>query len=285
MFKNQNLNYAILIIGTYLIAFTISFIIRKLINKIIKRNAEEIGSSETSFVFIKNSISFILFTIGTIYIVHQIPYLRTMGKTLFGAAGILAAIIGFASQKAFSNIISGLFILIFKPFRVGDIIEISGAKKGIVEEITLRHTVIKDFEHRRVIIPNSIISDETIVNSSITDEKIRKHIEFNIAYTADLKLAKEIIRKHIRNHPLFIDNRNAEEIVNQIDQIIIRLTQWGDYFVTLKAYVWTRNFEDSFQLTCDVLESIKMDFQENGIEIPFPRSEVEILNKKSENHE
>lgn len=251
-----------------------------MLNHIIKKNADEIGSKETSYVFIKNSISFILFTVGTIYIVHKIPYLSSMSKTLFGAAGILAAVIGFASQKAFSNIVSGIFILIFKPFRVGDIIEISGSKQGTVEEITLRHTIIKDFEFRRVIIPNSIISDETIVNSSITDEKIRKHISFNISYGSDVNLARGIIRNKIRNHPLFIDNRTAEEISKKEDQVLIRMVKWGDYYVTLKAYVWTRNFDDSFILTCDVLESIKKEFEERGVEIPFPRSSVDILNKK-----
>ncbi|MEN8810705.1 MAG: mechanosensitive ion channel family protein [Flavobacteriales bacterium] len=278
MFKNQNFKYILLIVITYAIVFFASFFIRKILNAIIKKNTDELGAKETSYVFIKNSISFILYTIGTIYVVHNIPYLNSMSKTLFGAAGILAAVIGFASQKAFSNIVSGLFILIFKPFRVGDIIEISGNKKGIVEEITLRHTIIKDFEFRRVIIPNSIISDETIVNSSITDEKIRKHIEFNISYDSDINLARGIIRNNIRNHPLFIDNRTSEEIARKEDQVSIRLVKWGDYYVTLKAYVWTRNFDDSFNLTCDVLESVKKDFEEKGVEIPFPRSRVDFVN-------
>ena len=283
MFKNQNFKYILLIVVTYAIVFFASFFIRKILNTIIKKNTDELGAKETSYVFIKNSISFILYTIGTIYVVHNIPYLNSMSKTLFGAAGILAAVIGFASQKAFSNIVSGLFILIFKPFRVGDIIEISGNKKGIVEEITLRHTIIKDFEFRRVIIPNSIISDETIVNSSITDEKIRKHIEFNISYDSDINLARGIIRNNIRNHPLFIDNRTSEEIARKEDQVSIRLVKWGDYYVTLKAYVWTRNFDDSFNLTCDVLESVKKDFEEKGVEIPFPRSRVDFVNTHPEN--
>lgn len=277
MFTSQNAKYTALILITYGVVFVTSYLIRKLIKSIIKKNTDELGARETSFVFIKNSISFILYTIGTIYIIHNIPYLKDMGKTLFGAAGILAAVIGFASQKAFSNIISGLFILIFKPFRVGDIIEIAGNKKGTVEEITLRHTVIKDFEFKRVIVPNSIISDETIVNSSITDEKIRKQIEFNIGYGADVNLAKGIIRNKVKNHPLFIDNRTQEEMDNKQDQVIIRMVAWGDYFITLRAYVWVRNFEDSFTLYCDILDSVKREFQERGVEIPFPRNLVEIM--------
>ena len=283
MFTNKYLGYFALIIFTYGIVFITSLFTRKILNVLIKRNSDELGAKETSFVFIKNSVSFILYTIGTIYIIHSIPYLKSMGATIFGAAGILAAVIGFASQKAFSNIISGIFILIFKPFRVGDIIEISGNKKGYVEEITLRHTIIKDFEFRRVIIPNSIISDETIVNSSITDQKIRKHIEFGIGYGSDVNLAKGIIRNHVRNHPLFIDNRSSDEIANKEDQVAIRMVQWGEYSITLRAYVWTKNFEDSFELYCDVLDSIKRDFEKQGIEIPFPRSLVEIKQNEQPN--
>lgn len=282
MFDNQTFQYAFLIVTTYAVVFVASFFIRRGLNILIKKNADELGAKETSYVFIKNSISFFLYTVGTIYIIYKIPYLSSMGKTLFGAAGILAAVIGFASQKAFSNIVSGLFILIFKPFSVGDIIEISGNKKGTVEEITLRHTIIKDFEFRRVIIPNSIISDETIVNSSITDEKIKKHIDFNISYDSDVNLAKGIIRNNVRNHPLFIDNRSSQEIANKEDQVVIRMVNWGDYSITLRAYVWTKNFNDSFILYCDVLDSVKRDFQSKGIEIPFPRNLVEILNKKED---
>ena len=277
MFNNQNFKYIAIIVITYGVIFVVSLLLRKLLNSIIKKNAAELGARETSYVFIKNSISFILYTIGTIYIIHKIPYLNSMGKTLFGAAGILAAVIGFASQKAFSNIVSGLFILIFKPFRVGDVIEITGNKKGFVEEITLRHTVIKDFEFRRVIVPNSIISDETIVNSSITDEKIRKQIEFNIGYEADVDLAKEIIRENVKKHPLFIDYRTPKEIKDDLDQIIIRMVNWGDYYITLRAYVWTSNFENSFNLQCDILDSVKRDFQAKGVEIPFPRNLVQIM--------
>ena len=102
--------------------------------------------------------------------------MKSLGTALFAGAGILAVIVGFASQKAFANIISGIFILISKPFKMSDIIEFTDGKKGVVEEITLRHTIIKDYENRRIIIPNSIISEETIINSNIQDEKIRKHI-------------------------------------------------------------------------------------------------------------
>ena len=121
------------------------------------------------------------------------PSLRALGTTIFAGAGIFAAIIGFASQQAFSNIIGGIFIVIFKPFRVGDLIEIGVASKGTVEDITLRHTVIRDFENKRIVIPNSAISSETILNSHLKDGRINRRIEFRVFLDTDIDRAIEII--------------------------------------------------------------------------------------------
>jgi small-conductance mechanosensitive channel len=186
-------------ITALIIVTVISFIVRKLLTAMIEKNSKLIGSNATRYVFLKNSITFILYSITIFWILHKIPYFNSLGSALFASAGILAAIIGFASQKAFSNIIGGIFILIFKPFRVGDVIEVSNSRKGYVEEITLRHCIIRDYENQRVIIPNSIISEETIINSSIEDEKIRKHVVFGISYDSDIDLAKKIIREHIKS--------------------------------------------------------------------------------------
>ena len=280
-----NYNYVVFATTSLAITVILSYSIRKLLTAIIRKNSKILGVEETTYVFLKNSVSFVLYTICIFWVFYKIPYFKSLGSALFAGAGILAAIIGFASQKAFSNIISGLFILMFKPFKVGDIIEINMNKKGTVEEITLRHTVIRDFEFRRVIVPNSVISDETITNSSITDEKIRKQINFNIGYTSDLNLAKNIITKHIENHPFSIDNRSNEEIQENQEKVVIRMVEWGEYYITLRAYAWTMDFENSFQLYCDVLESIKKEFQEVGIEIPFPRRDIELLNSKTLNND
>lgn len=266
----ENLEHIIFAITALIVVTVISFIIRKLLSSMIERNSKLIGSNATRYVFLKNSITFVLYTITIFWILHKIPYFNTLGSALFASAGILAAIVGFASQKAFSNIIGGIFILIFKPFRVGDVIEVSNNRKGYVEEITLRHCVIRDYENQRVIIPNSIISEETIINSSIEDEKIRKHVVFSISYDSDIDLAKKIMRAHIESHPLFIDNRTKEQIKANEPKTIIRLVNLGDFSVDLKAYVWTENSDNAFVLTCDVMESVKKDFDKQGIEIPFP---------------
>ena len=265
-----NTYYIILIVGTMLIAFIMSVIFRKLVNLTVKKYSKIIKTDPTNFSFLKNAIPFIIFSVAIIFIFYKIPFLKSLGTALFAGAGILAAIIGFASQKAFANIISGVFILMFKPFRVGDTVELTIGKKGIVEEITLRHTVIRDYENRRVIIPNSQISDDVIVNSSIGDESIRKFIEFGISYDSSVDKAIAIIREESEKHPFFIDNRTQADKLNNIPAVIVRMISHGDFSINLRAYVWAANNDNAFTLQCDLLYTVKKRFDYEGIEIPFP---------------
>ncbi|MFU8844730.1 MAG: mechanosensitive ion channel family protein [Bacteroidales bacterium] len=264
------LKYIILIAGTILLATILSVLIRKLVTIFINRKISIIRGDPTNFSFLKNAIPFVIFTIAIIFIFIKIPFLKSLGTALFAGAGILAAIIGFASQKAFANIISGFFILVFRPFRVGDIIEVTGARRGTVEEITLRHTVIRDFENRRIIIPNSQMSDEVIINSTISDESIRKFVDFSISYGSDVDLAMTIIREEAENHPNFIDMRTDQEKEDKVPAVMVRMIGLGDFSVNLRAYVWSANNAAAFELNCDLLKSVKKRFDNEGIEIPFP---------------
>ena len=255
------------------IAILLSYVFRKTLNR-IKRFNEKHNIDTTQLIFIRNSLNFLVFFIALVIIARTIPQLKDVGTSLLAGAGILAAIIGFASQAAFSNIISGVFIVLFKPLSVGDIIEFKDGLKGTVTEITFRHSVIRDFENKRIIIPNTVISNDTIINSSIEDEKISKHIFFEIAYDADVDLAMQIIKDEIGNHPLCIDNRLPHN--SDLDKVKVIMTEWGQSSIKLRANVWTTGALSAFDLKCDVLYSIKKQFDKEGIEIPYPYQNVVI---------
>ena len=272
------IEYGILIGVTFFVVWLITFILRKGIDLLIKRNSKQLLVDPTNFIFLKNSISFVCYSIGLFWIFTKIPYFNTLGNALFASAGVLAAMIGFASQKAFSNIIGGIFILIFKPFRIGETVETTSGHKGTIEEITLRHTVIKDYEFRRVIIPNSIMSEDTIINSSITDKKIRKQIDIGIGYDADLEKAETILRKEIENHAFFIDNRTSQEKQNNHPAVPIKVIALGDFSVTIRAFVWTKDFDKAVDLERDVLRSVKLAFDQNKLEIPYPYRTIVFKN-------
>jgi len=268
--NSNTIKYLIFVVVTLTVASLVLVILRKIATKLINSNADKIKVDPTNFSFLKNSLSFIIYFIALIIIFRHIPALRSFGSALFAGAGILAAIIGFASQKAFSNIITGIFILIFKPYRVGDVIEISNGRIGTVEEITLRHTIIKDFKNERIIVPNTVISDDIIINSSITDSKIQCRVEVGISYDSDIDLAMQIMRNECEKHPLMIDNRTLEETAKNEPIVKVAVIALADFSVNLRTSAWTESFADAFQMRTDLLKIIKERFDREGIEIPFP---------------
>ncbi len=268
--ENGALRQWIFVAIVIVVAVILTVTLRKLLNLFIRKYAEKLKTDPTHFSFIKNSLGFVIYTCAAIVIFYSIPQLRALGTALFAGAGIMAVVVGFASQQAFSNIVSGLFILMFKPFRVTDLIEFKDGQMGIVEEITLRHTVIRDFSNRRIIIPNSVISEDTIINSSISDQKIRKNVVIGISYDSDIDKAIEIIRDEAMKHPLLIDNRTPKEIVDGVPVVLVRVVELGAYSIDLKAFVWSNNPGNAFALKADILKSIKERFDREGIEIPFP---------------
>lgn len=271
---NVSTKYWITVASVLVISYLTALIIRRLLGRAIRRRSEILKEDPTNFVFLKNSVWFIIITATLIVIFIITPQMKEIGKTLFVSAGILAATIGFASQKAFSNILSGIFILIFKPFSVNDTIEIrSENMKGVVEELTLRHTVIKDYENRRIIIPNSLISEKTLVNSSTVNPQIRKHIDISISYDSDIDKAKQIIEEVVTAHPNCIFDSEQEG-----DKIVKRVTALTDFAVNIRAYVWSEDNDSAFVLHCDTLEKVKKRFAAEGIEIPFPYRTVVFKN-------
>ena len=264
------IKYSVIAFAALLFAFIISKILRILLSRFLKLSSKKLKIDHTQFNFLKNAVSFFIFLGAIIFIFYSIPKLKTLGITLFAGAGILTAIALFASQQAFANIVSGIFIVIFKPFRVNDLVDVGNLPKGRVEDITLRHTVIRNFENRRMIIPNSVISSEIVINSSIVDESICNFIEIGISYDADIDKAMEIIGNVAIAHPNFLDNRTEEEKKNDIHPVSIRVVGFGDSSVNLRAYVWTMDHSSGFQLKTDLNKSIKEQFEKQGVEIPFP---------------
>lgn len=268
---------AILAIG---IATILSMVVRRAIRHTIDKRWEDGNEDVTRLKFLRNSISAIFFALAIAYIFYEIPTLNNLGTAIFAGAGVLAAVIGFASQKAFSNIISGVFILLFRPFKVGDAVTVA-SKSGTIEDITLRHTVIRDYENRRVIMPNSSISDEVIVNSDISDETIRQQVYFGISYESDVGLAMRCIQEEAIEHPLMVDRRDEEEIEAGVNPVVVRVMSWDDSSISLRAQVWTSNIDDGFVLKCDLLKLVKERFDKEGIEIPYPHRMLVMKNGAS----
>lgn len=262
---------ALLIIAIILlVAFILTRVTRWLIRRTFIIASDKIKVDHTRYRFFRHSVSFIIWIVAFATIFFSIPELKSLAVTLFAGAGILVAIAGFAAQEAFANIISGLFIVIFKPFRVGDLIKVGDRDYGIVEDITLRHTVLNSFENKRIIIPNSVISNETILNDSIEETKICKFIEFMISYDSNVDKAIKIVQKVAENHPLSIDGREPQEVIDNEPVVPCRLVGFEESAVKLRAYVWTKDPILAYRMHHDINKAVKAEFEKQGIEIPYP---------------
>jgi small-conductance mechanosensitive channel len=157
----------------------------------------------TTYKFLRYVSSFSIFLFGGIVIAFSIPGLRSVAQSALASAGVLALLIGIASQEVLANIMGGTFIVIFKPFRVGDIVDINTVS-GRVEDITLRHTVVNSFQNKRIVIPNAVINKEQIINYNMNERKVCEWIEFNISYDSNIDKALAIMQKEAMKHPYFL---------------------------------------------------------------------------------
>ncbi len=260
----------ITIVSILILTFIAAKIARKIFDKFFTKSAELINVDPTQYNFLKHFISGLIYVIGIGLAVYTIDALRALSVSIFAGAGILAVIIGFASQQAFSNVVSGIFLSIFKPFRVGDRVKVGSDISGIVEDITIRHTVIRTFENKRIIIPNSVISTAIIENASLGDEKICKFVEFGISYDSDIDKAMRIMQEEAEKHPDFLDNRTERDKENNEPAVKVRVISLGDSSVNLRAWVWAPDPGSAFRMGCDLNKSIKERFDREEIEIPFP---------------
>jgi small-conductance mechanosensitive channel len=261
-----------IIVATILLATLFSWLFRRF----LKRSTGIIQNDPTNYIFLRHAISGLIYIVGISWAVYTVPNMRAIANSLLAGAGILAVAVGFASQHALSNIISGVFIIIFKPFRVNDRLKFQSGLQGAVEDISLRHVVIRDFENRRILIPNSVISEEVIINSDFGGDSICKWLEFSLSYDTDLELAKSILTEEAMAHPNLLDNRSEEEKAEGVPMVRIRVIDLGESGMRLRAYLWAEDNASAFSMGCDVMERLIARFRAAGITFALPQRVVSM---------
>jgi len=252
--------YTIGVIAAIAIAtFVVAKVINRLLRGYFRTASKKLNVEETTYAVTRHFIVAMVYLAGIILIVSSIPQLGDIAVALLAGAGFAGIVIGFAAQRTLSNLISGISLAIFRPFRIGDVLSIRD-EYGAVEDITLRHTVIKTWENKRLVIPNSIISDEAIVNWTIGDLPVLWHVDVGIAYDADIDLARSIILDELDKHPDVMHDQDRKVVVLEL----------SDFSVNLRTIFWVRDRPTAWGTGCDIRESVKKRFDKEGVEIPFP---------------
>lgn len=222
----------------------------------------------TAHKFIVSFTKTLLYIILVMVFLSQLEFDMNSLVALMGAVGIA---IGLAIQGTVANITGGITILMSKPFISGDLIEINSVL-GIVSSINIVQTKIHTIDNKVIFIPNSEISSNKIINYS--SEKTRRlDLVFSIGYKCDFSLAKKLINNIIDLH---------EDILS--DPLpIVRVTELSSHSVDIAVKVWTPT-DKYWDVRFDLLEQVKLTFDDNGINIPFNQLDVHVKNSNNDKH-
>ncbi len=268
LIANTYISKAINLILTYgpkvllaIATLIVGFIVIKSITKGTQRLMERKQTDPTLRPFLLGMISILLKILLVISIMSMIGIEMTSFIAILGAAGLA---VGLALQGTLQNFAGGVILLLFKPFKVGDFIESQGIM-GTVSEIQIFNTILKTPDNRVIILPNSPLATNNLTN--FTKEPNRRvDLSFGIGYDDDIDKAREVIEEVIKRN---------EKVLNQPASPFIAVSELADSSVNFAVRIWTKT-EDYWDVYFYMNETVKKEFDKQGISIPYPQTDVHI---------
>ena len=261
-FMDKIIGFLPSLIGAIIVLFVGVWICR-LIRKFVRRLMITRSVDITIQNFVNELLRWVLYIILFLTVIQKIGVPVSSFLGALAAAGVA---IGLALQGSLSNFAGGIMLLILKPFRIGDSIEAKG-HIGTVERIGMFYTTIIKFGNERAIIPNGPLFSDNIINYSQNPTR-RDNIIVGIGYGSDLKKAKEILYRLAKECPTALQEPPA----------VVYVEELADSSVNLSLRIWS-NTKNYLETRFYLIEQIKLTFDKEGIEIPFPQRDVHIISQ------
>lgn len=236
----------------------ICFIANTISNWLVKADFDP-----TLHPFMVNAVRISLQVLLVISIASMLGIAMTSFIAVIGAA---AFAVGLALQGSLANFAGGVLILLLKPFKVGDYID-AGGQSGTVKEIQLFYTYLDTPDNRRIIVPNAVLSNTSTTNYSVNPTR-RIDFVFNVGYNDNISQVKLILREIADKHPLIFDDPEPQVV----------LAEHGDSAVIFYLRVWCVR-ENYWNIYFEIQEKVKVVFDQSGITIPYPQTEVHLNQK------
>jgi len=249
------------------LATIVARLLRLTVAQALKRDHKR-RIDRTVVAFLTQLAQITVYLLAFIFYANLIPELRSLGTALLASVSVVSVIIGLAAQPTLGNLIAGIALMLYRPFRVGDRMQINaptGVELGTVESLTLGYTVLQTFDNRRIVVPNSVMVSQITVN--LTHSRVLAQVPISVDYAADVEQARRILMELAEHHPL------VQAVVS------CPITQLDNAGVTLSLRVWCSNVGDAKQVEFDLYEQAKGRFEEEGIERPSPYQTV-VLKKE-----
>ncbi|MBC3756910.1 mechanosensitive ion channel [Hyunsoonleella sp. SJ7] len=255
------LDYGLKILGAIIIWIIGSWVIKKVL-KGTKKVMSKRDYDESLQKFLLNMLGWILKIVLIIVVLGTVGVETTSFAAILAAAGLA---IGLALQGSLGNFAGGVLIMIFKPFKIGDLIEAQG-ELGVVKEIEIFTTKLTGLSNREIIIPNGSLSNGNIINYT-TEGTRRVDLVFGVGYDSDIKKTKEVLMNVLTSHPKVL--KEPAPTVN--------VSELADSSINFAVRPWS-TADDYWDVYFGVTEDVKEALDKAGIEIPYPH-QVEIQKK------
>ena len=236
------------------IGFKLIKLLKKALIKLMEKQKLEVSLKS----FLSSFVDVILKVLVIIMVMDIVGIKVTSFIAIIGAAGLA---IGMALQGTLQNFAGGVILLLLKPFRVGDYIECK-SYKGYVRDIRIFHTIIRPFNGRTIIVPNSELATTSLTNHT-REEQIRLDVEASVAYGTDLAFAKQVLENVLKEDPLVLQDPAPKIAVKELNNSSVDFALW----------IWVKT-EDYWTLWMRIRENIYNALYANHIEIPFPQVQV-----------
>ncbi|MEJ2141448.1 MAG: mechanosensitive ion channel [Gammaproteobacteria bacterium] len=255
--------------GINLVLAIIIFVVGKWLAKVVVKSVKQLMvKSSLDHVLVNFLGSLLKAALMVVVIVAALDQLGVDTKSvlaIFAAAGIA---VGLALKDSLSNFAAGVMIVMFKPFKIGDFIDAAGIN-GVVEKTGIFNTIMRTGDNREINVPNSKIYGDVITNFSARNTR-RIDMVIGIGYDDDIKVARDLLEKILGN----------ESRVLEDPEPVIMVSELGASSVDLAVRPWV-NSADYWNVRSDLLETIKTEFDANGISIPYPQTDVHLFKDAS----
>ena len=228
--------------------------------RLFRRVLEKSKTDETLTRFLVSLVRIALLTFIIIAALGTLGVQTASFVAIIGAAGLA---VGFALQGSLSNFASGVMLIIFRPLKRDDLVEVAG-KLGVVKEIHIFNTILRTLDNKRVIVPNSKVTGDIIVNYS-AEGILRVDMVFGISYGDHIPKAKEILENILASDPRVLKEPTSTVAVSELGNSSVNFV--------VRPYV---KVEDYWGVYFDVTEKVKMSFDDKGVSIPFPQRDVHM---------
>lgn len=245
----------VLIVGLWIIGVIV---------RLLEKTLQASNTDETLIPFLKSLASWTLKILLFISVASMVGVATTSFVAVLGAAGLA---IGLALQGSLANFAGGVLLLIFRPYKVGDLIESQG-HLGTVKEIQIFNTVLTTFQNKTIVLPNSLVSSNSITNVT-ANGTVRVDMEVGISYGSDIDKAKKVI----------LETAAKDNNVLKDPAPAVGVNALADSSVNLLVMPWC-NTDDYWDVFFGLREAIKKALDANGIVIPFPQRDVHLFEHK-----